>query len=374
MHLEKETALRNLTPFVAVCAASVVLATATSADAGLFRRGGSCAPRCTPCAAVGGHYEEQIVDRTICVPTYETVTNKVTVTVMKPEQRERTYTVCKRVPYTETVTQEYTVMVQKTEMRKATHTVYKPVMREVTQNYTVMVPHQEVRQGVRNVPVCEPVTLPYTVCVDQGHWETREVPVQYGYGYRGPCGSCGGCGHYQGASCTGCGGCGSCVAPPQTRCVRVWVPNPVQVQRTRTVMQTRYVQQPYQYPVTVCRPEERTRTVQVCDRVAEQVTVDVPHTYCVPEKRTRTYDVTKYKNVEETKTQTYCVMVPHQEERDVQTQVCKMVQKVVQEKVRVWVPDAPACHDYGAAGCTTPACETPACTTPAAPAVSGHAF
>lgn len=334
----------------------LVALSATSAEAGIFRRGHAaprCAPpscgaaaQCAPCATIGGHYEDRVVTNTIYVPTSVTETRKVVECVMKPETRERSYTVTKRVPYTETLTQEYVVMVQKTQMRKVTQTVYKPVTKEVTQAFTVMVPHQEMRQGVRQVPVCEPVTYTRTVCVDRGHWETRTIQVPcvgygYGYGYRRGCG--------------GCGSCGSCAPPPMTtQCIRVWVPSIVHEQVQQTVLQTKLVPQNYQYAVTVCKPEQRTRTVQVCETVAEQVTREVPETICVPEKRTRTYDVTKYKCVNETKSEQYTVMVPTKVEREVQVQVCRMVPKEVQQTIRVWVP-----------GCAVPV-EAPAVEAPAA--------
>ena len=131
-----------------------------------------------------------------------------------------------------------------------------------------------------------------------------------------------------GQGCGGCNGCGAC--PPQmiTRCVRVWVPNVVREQHTRTVMVPQTVNQPYEYTVTVCRPERRTRDVQVCERVAEQVTREVPVTTCVPEKRQRTFQVTKYRDVVETKKVPYTVSVPYTVEREVQVPVCRVVPKV----------------------------------------------
>jgi hypothetical protein len=358
-------------------------------------------------------------------------------------------------------------------------------MREVTQNYTVMVPYQEMRQGVRNIPVCEPATVAYTVCVDRGRWETREItvscapacgpggygpgpygygpgygvgpygysrwtapvsgplvgrPVGYGlagYGVRGTAFSGYGYGGYgyginygprlaysstpvyvapgtwvpsggavtnvnftdaapaatvasnatqpytgttvvpngttapNGAAATNgttapngaamtngsvAPGCGSCAPQMIKQCVQVWVPNIVREQRTCTVMRTRFVQQTYEYPVTLCRAETRTRTVQVCENVAEQVTNDVPVTICVPEKRTKTSDVTKYKCVTETQKQSYTVMVPTQEQRQVQVNVCKMVPQTIQQTIKVWVPNcAPAAQEQVPSDAPTPA-------------------
>ena len=398
--------------------AAVCSATSGTTEAGIFRHGcgpRGCTPppcayevRCTPCADVGGHYETRVVERTICVPEVQTETRNVTVCVLKPQIVERDVNIVKRVPYTETVAYDYTVMVQRTEMRKQTCIVYKPVTREVAQTYTVMVPYQEMRQGVRNVPVCEPATIAHTVCVDRGHWETREVEVPCGgpgygnaggygggyaaaygnrgygigragygvpgtffsgYGYGGygwgynygpaPVYSAGYAGYsagYAGSSCAP-----ACPPPMVKQCVNVWVPNIVQEQVTRTVMRTKFVPQTYDYQVTLCRPEQRTRTVQVCDRVAEQVTTEVPVTICVPEKRTKTCEVTKYKCVTETQKQTHTVMVPSQEQRQVQVQVCKMVPKTIQQTVQVWV-----------SGCATPEHpeDLPKGTPPASPTIA----
>jgi hypothetical protein len=44
----------------------------------------------------------------------------------------------------------------------------------------------------------------------------------------------------------------------------VWVAKPVQEQFHVTVMKQQIREQPYDYNVTVCHPETRTRTIQVC--------------------------------------------------------------------------------------------------------------
>jgi hypothetical protein len=338
-------------------------ASPASIEAGFRHRAGPrCAPPscgapayCTPCANIGGHYEDRVVTRNVYVREMQNEMRTVTTIVMEPEQRSRTYTVCRRVPYTESMVQDYTVMVQQTQMRTVTETVYKPVMRDVAQNYTVMVPHQEVRNSVRHIPVCEPTTVTRRVCVDRGHWETRQVQVPcggpgygygaYGYGYGGY--GYGGYGYAAAYStgarspCGGCGRCGGCAPPPTvTQCVRVWVPNLVTQDVQCTVMQTRLVAQPYQYTVTVCKPEQRTRNVQVCETVAEQVTKQVPVTVCVPEKQSRTVQVTRYRDVTEQKTDAYTVMVPKRVTKEVAVQVCKMVPKTIEQTIRVWVPDS----------------------------------
>ncbi len=328
----------------AAVVAAVVSGFTSSAEAGVLRR--RCAPTCatpacvTSCAAVCGHYEDVVVQRTVYVRETRMETRTINVTECRPEQRQRSFTVCRRVPYQETVTQAYTVMVQKTQMKRIVETVYKPVMHTVNQQYTVMVPHCEQRQGVQHVVQCYPVQETRAVCVDRGHWETREVQVPCG-GYPVRCGGCAGYGYYGGSygrgACGTCGGCGTCPPPTVTRCVRVWVPQIVQQQVAYTVMKQQLVARPYTYNVTVCKPETRVRQVQVCERVAEQVTRDVPVTICVPEQRTRTFNITRYKDVSENRVENYTVNVPHTVQKTIQVPVSQCVPKTVDYVVRKWV-------------------------------------
>ncbi len=137
----------------------------------------------------------------------------------------------------------------------------------------------------------------------------------------------------------------------------VWVPNIVQEGVQVTVMKPQISEEPYQYCVTVCTPEIRTRMIPVCnfenqtrtctERVCETKTETRTRTFTVcgfqteqrsrevqfcvnvPQKRTWTEQVTNYRNVPEEKTEQYTVMVPHEVERDVCVQVCHMVAKEV---------------------------------------------
>jgi hypothetical protein len=125
-----------------------------------------------------------------------------------------------------------------------------------------------------------------------------------------------------------------------------------------TVMKQQITEQPYEYCVTVCKPETRTRTIRVCSyenrtqsctqKVCEYRnetrtrtcavtecstqtrTRDVQYTECVPQKRTCTEQVVHYRNVSEQKTEQYTVMVPHSVEKEVCVQVCHMVPKQVE--------------------------------------------
>ncbi|MCE9608381.1 MAG: hypothetical protein K8U03_26145 [Planctomycetia bacterium] len=350
----------------------VVSAAASSAEAGIFRRRN--APQCAPpacaapavlasCATVCGHYEDVVVQRTVYVRELSTETRKILVTECRPEARDRAYKVCRRVPYQETVTEAYTVMVQQTQMKRVSEVVYKPVMKTVDQSYTVMVPHVERRQGVQHQLQCVPVTQTATICVDRGCWETRMVQVPcptysgygrgYGYGYRG--------------CAQPCGGCAACPPPMVTRCVRIWVPKIVQQQVTQTVMKQQIVAKPYEYAVTVCKPETRVRQVQVCETVATRIEKDVPYVQCVPEQKTRTFQVTRYRDVTEDKIEKYTVMVPYQVEKTIQVPVCKVVPRTISETCRKWVVDAPVPADAPAVAppITAPAIAPEEAPTPA---------
>ncbi len=426
------------------------------------------APCCTPAPTVT--YEQ--VEKTILVPTMVTETRKIWVTECRAQERTRTYTVCRAVPETHDVVDTYTVMVpqqrtrtetyrvckpvtrqvtsqytvqvpyqerrqatrkvckyvQATETRTIsvpenhtrteTYTVCKPVMRQVAQNYTVTVPYQETREGTRQVCRWVPVTEQHTVCEDQGHYEERCMPAPAPC--YDPCMPC--CGRLLRRRCcsspcgapTGCGavaGCGDACAPTIT--CKVWVSNIVQKIVNVTVNKPQMFTETYQYPVTLCRQETRTRTVNVCDMTTEQKTREVPYvvcvpkqesytvnkpvwvdepysftvtlcrtetrnrvdnvveyqseertrevpyTVCVPQQRTRTRQVTTVKMVPEQRTDKYTVQVPYPVEKEIQVQVCRMVPKTIM--VTVAVPCAPA-----APCCGTPAspCDAPAAAAP----------
>jgi len=311
------------------------------------RRG--CAPACSSpvsscnsCAApVEVQYQE--VKKTIMVPTWVTETRTVNVTECVPEQRTKTYTVYKQVPETKDVTYQYTIYVPETRTRTVTYTVCKPVTRNEEQEYTVMVPYTETRQGTRRVCKLVPVVKKRVICEDQGHWE--EVPCQsvpncssgcasndrtsliQQVGWRKRCGNC----------APGCAAPANCASPAPCATVRRWVPNIVKREVEYTCMQAQMEDVPYEYTVTLCRPEKRTRTIQVCDMVREQQSKEVQYTVCVPQTKTGTRQVTVCKTVPEEKTCTYTVNVPHTVQKEIQVQVCKMVPKEITCRVPVQV-------------------------------------
>lgn len=337
---------------------SLITMSAAPSDAGILRRNCCAPPSCgVPVGVaycnIGGHYETRTLEQTVLVPHRSHEVRTVKVTEFRPEPRQRTITVRKQVPYTESKTEEFVVMVQKTEIRQVTHMVCRPVVEQVEQSYTVMVPQQETRKGVRHTAVCRPETVTATVFVDRGHWEDRLVSV--------PCIQ-----PRRWCPCGWCGRCASCVPLFTTQCIRTWVPNIVGEKVTRTVMRPEVIEQPYEFTVTVYKPELQKRLVSVTKMVSEQVTKEVPYTVCVPEKRTRNVEVTKCRTVEEPKTITETVMVPVQVEKKITVPVCTMVPKTVQQCIRVWVPNAPAC--VGSASVSRPAAVAPAAAPAPAPA------
>ena len=94
-------------------------------------------------------------------------------------------------------------------------------------------------------------------------------------------------------------------------------------------MKQTYEQQTYQYPKIVYQPEVRTRTVQVCEYKAEEVSREEQYTEYVPQKRVRTEHVTFMRSVPDQQHEQYTVMVPYQEQQQVPVQVCRMVARKV---------------------------------------------
>ena len=312
----------------------IVLLAATVLSVGSSVRGYECSEcgRAIPCAV---RAPVQYVERTLCAPQWVTETRKVPVVEYRTEQRERTYTVYKRVPETKQVTREYTRMVPETRTRIQNYSVCKPVWRavekqctvsvpvwkDVTRQCTVMVPHQEVRTTMRRVCKSVPVEKARTVCEDHGRWETRVCERV--------------------CRC----GCCSCCTRVCTR--RVWVPNIVRKQVPYTAYERQWIEVPHTYSVTVCKPETRTylekvceyrsetrtRTVRLCEYRREERSRVVKYTICVPKKMIKTCTLTSYKCVPETRVEEYSVCVPYTVEKEVQVNVCRMVPKTVRVPV-----------------------------------------
>ena len=203
------------------------------------------------------------------------------------------------VPETHQVTYEYTVPSYETRTREFVYSTFKPVLSTREREYTVMVPHSEKRQGTRHECQMVPVEMTRIVCEDHGGWQQT---VQH-------------------SGCDCCGGC--------DRVCNTWVPKLERREVKYTVLRPQPRDVPYEYDVTICKPEKRTETVQVCNYVAEPQKRSVPYTVCVPVKKTGTREVTSYRRVEEQKTHTYTVRVPYTVEKQVPVQVCRMVAKKV---------------------------------------------
>ncbi|MEK6248978.1 MAG: hypothetical protein N2C12_12415, partial [Planctomycetales bacterium] len=200
---------------------------------------------CDACGVVscGTTYVEQ----TVLCPQYVTETRMCTSTAYRNETRERTVVVHKRVAETAARTCEVTVMVPQVQTKTVSYTVLKPVTRtvsqqynvrvpvwsEVEQSYAVQTPCVETRQANRVVCRRVPYTVMKTVCRDAGSWINQNVQVPY------------------------CDPCGNKAV--QTVCRRVYVPQTVTEQIPVTCYKTEQVAEPYQYQVTVLKPETRTR-------------------------------------------------------------------------------------------------------------------
>ena len=279
-----------------------------------------CKPACEPACNTCVTYKD--VERTIMVPTTVCETRKVTVCEYKTEQRERTIKVCKMVRETKQVTRECTIMVPETRTRTVKYCVSKPVWKEETRECTVMVPHTEKRQGTRTVCKLVPTKVMKTVCEDRGCWKTECYVKKH-------------------KKCVD--ECGNCVLKPVVRTRKVWCPNIVTRQVETCVMKRVNECVPYEYCVTVCKPEKRTRKVRTCHYVKEEKTRECNYTVCVPKKQTRTCNVTVCKPVMEERVQKYCVRVPHQVEKEIQVRVCKMVAKTITCKVACPAPSCDPC-------------------------------
>ena len=301
-------------------------------------------PACAPATCM--------VERTVLVPEMSTETRKIWVTECRPETQTRKVRTCKLVQESKEVTEEYTVWTQQCQTRKEQYQVSVPEWKDVTTEYTVMVPSTEKRQGVRKVAKCVPTTEKRTVCEHSGHWEDRAVQVQ--------------------TFVQGCDACGRPTCCPQTTtCTqKVWVPEVIQKQVDVTVNKIVCEDQPYDYEVTVCKPETKTATQKVCTYKCETHTRDVQFTVCVPEKKTATRTVVSCKPVMEEHDQQFTVMVPHKVEKEILVNVCKMVEKKIQVQTCCPQP-APTCNTGGTSSCcTAPAancCQAaPTCCRPAA--------
>jgi hypothetical protein len=254
----------------------------------------------------------------VCCTEWVREAYPVTRTCYRTEYKQETYTAyrCECVP----------------ETRTFTCTVYKrvPEVQTVTRTVCVSVPTCEERTVMQACWTCKPVTCTVRKCIDQGHWECREVPVCEKHHFLS------GClkklrKHH---SCEEC--CEPC-CPPPTKIVKVWVPCPVWVEVPVTTLQR------------VCEYKPVTIKVTVCKTEVKQVPCQVTCWRCVPEVQPRTCQVMTTRMVPYQATRCVPVCIPYQE-----TITCyRLVAKPA--------PAAPAAPAPTAC-CETPCCE-PCCVT-----------
>jgi len=305
-----------------LCIGFSFLLTAESALA-FGQRRATCAPAtCAPvtCAPATCRPKVQYVEKIVMCPTYVTEHCKIRTVECRPEIRECKVTEYRRVCETKMVERTSTVMVPEQRTKTVECVVNVPVCKDVTKEYTVMVPHCEKREGTRKVCKMVPVTQKRTVVEDQGQWEERPCPAPKT--------------------------CAPATCAPKT--CKVWVPNCVKKEVEVTCMKPTSVEEPYEYTVTVCKPETRTCTVRVRECKQEVRTQKVCYTVCVPKQVTRNCPVTTVKCVPVQRVVRTTVMVPHQVEKVVPVCRVKMVPKTI--KVPVCCPPAP-CRERCGPGC-----------------------
>ncbi len=298
---------------------------------------------CTPVCG-GVHY----VPRTVYKPQWVMQTRRVMTTQYVYEQREVTETVYRCIPETTQVERRTTVMVPQTRTKTVPVTVYRPVSRAIEREYqvqvpvwtqeereyTVMVPEVETRTGVRHVAHCVEEEVPQTVCRDEGHWEVQKVQVP--------------CCPVRRPRLRRVSHVAACCHTPQVVQQKVWVPNVVEEEVMVTVSRQEIVEEPYEYEVTVYRPETRTKMVDVCEmrtevrKVACQVTEyqpvreerQVTYTEFVPTEKSWVENVTHYRQVAQEVKRMVTVCVPKQVECEVPIRVRQMVPHTVHVPVR----------------------------------------
>jgi hypothetical protein len=280
---------------IALAAASVAGGVTALAGEGVGYTGPACGP--------------QIVTKTIMVPHVSYKTMTVPCVAYRPEVRQATVNVPRRVAETNLVMCRQTVLVPEQRTKEVTFTACLMTYEDVTANITVMVPQTEVRQGTRTV--CKPVQVQttQTVCKDMGSWETKTF-----------------------VDCCGC-----------NRSYQCWVPNVVTEQVPVTVWKAQMVEEPYTYQVVTCRPEARQVTRRVPKPVYETMTRNVTHTVGVPKIVERQVPQTTFRCVVEQKVVNYTAMVATRAEKQVRVPVCTMVPKTISYTV-------PTCGGCGGCG------------------------
>jgi hypothetical protein len=271
----------------------------------------TAAPAAAPAADCGAPAADCCAPqyRTVCVTEWKAEQYQSTRTCYRTETKQETYTAyrCECVP----------------ETRTRTCTVYKmvPEVHTETRTVCVRVPVCEERTVMKSYVTCKPVVHTVRKCVDQGHYECREVCCKPSLHDR----------LHKLCHHNDC--CESC-APP-TKTVRVWVPCPVWVETPVTCYERVCEQRPVTCKVTTWKTEQRQESCQVtCCK-------------CVPEVKTETYQVMVAHQVPYQATRCVCVSVPYQET----VTLCRMVPHTVEKQVPVEQCCASTCghhkHHHG---------------------------
>ncbi len=320
---------------------------------------------CAPCVGT--------LRRTVLVPRLVTEARRVPITELRHEERQREVIVYKDVPETVQRTRTITVLEPQVRSHQETYTVRRKVVKDVPETYTVLVPYTEMRTATRLVPkpVYKEIERKFTVCVDRGCFEERVACPVCKPVCKPVCRPC----------CKPCATCAVAVRVPVCK-TRVWVPKLVKQEIPYTVDVVEKVQVPYEYEVTLCRPEvrtkiekvctlvptpetyqyevqltrpeTRTRMVPVCEYVPETRTRTVNETVCVPREKTETYTETVCRRVAEKRICKESVCVPVTTTREVPVNVCRLVPKTVEVPVAV----KPVCCVPAVTHCRVARCST----------------
>ncbi len=292
--------------------ASLVLA-ALGLPAQASHNSGCDTPCAAPCASDCG---------SPCAPAMRTVrftewvpeTYKTMATAYKTEYVSEAYTAYKSENVTEKFTAYRTDCVSETRTRQFTVNSYVAVTSDVTVSVWNCVPSIEKRTVCRTVVSYQPVTTVTRKCVDQGHWECREVPAPTMHSRIKKC-------FHKKSDC-----CEPCVP---TKTVKVWVPNKV------------WIEVPCTYNKAVCTTVNETIDVTVNRMVESKEVRKVTTQKCVPVVKTETYTVQVPRQVAYEASRIVCRTVPYQATRQVarsvpyQTEVTatRMVARTVERQV-----------------------------------------
>lgn len=245
---------------------------------------------CSLCGGTGTC--EQTVD--VCVTEMRTVLK----TCFRDEERveirqvPRTITIEKEVPY------KYKTWVRVKKVDVQEMEIKTPKFRWVEQKYTVNVPGKETVVKTKKHTQCVPVTKVEMVTEDQGHFEIQMVASE----------TCGGC------LCTE---------------KKVWCPNPVQVAKETTVMETVTVEEPYVCEIPLIVPIEKTRKTKEYFTATEKKKIEHPYFTLEHKERTKMVTAMIPETVYDEVPEVCVVKVPYTVEVEVPVPVTRKIRQSV---------------------------------------------